>query len=397
MMPKPVYMDNHATTRVDPRVVETMLPLLSDNYGNPSNTGHLFGRRAAAAVESARASIAAALAARPDEILFTSGATESNNLAIRGVAQRYRKRGNHLISVVTEHSSVLETLKKLARDGFDVTLLPVVQAPSDRAGLVTAQSVADAIRDDTILVSVALANNEIGAIQPLEEIGRVCKERRVLLHSDATQAVGKMAVDVDRLQVDLMSFSAHKLYGPKGIGALYVRRRHPSVWLEPLISGGGQEMRLRSGTLNVPGIAGFARALELCLAELPAEAERLRSLRDRLFEGLKAAVSDVVLNGPALSPAHLRLPGNLNVSFARVDGDALLLTNGGFAASTGSACSSSCQEPSHVLSALGGDPDLVRGGVRFGLGRFNTLEEVEFVIGETERSVNRLRGMVCER
>jgi len=389
----PIYMDNHATTRVDPRVLETMLPYFGETFGNAGSTTHAFGWAAKEAVERAREQIAAAVGARAREIVFTSGATESNNLAIRGVAEKYARKGKHFISVATEHPSVLDPLKSLRRRGYDVTLLPVVQAPDDRAGRLLPDRVAEAIRDDTILVSVMLANNEIGAIQPLEEIGRICKARGVLLHSDATQAVGRIPVDVQQLQVDLMSFSAHKLYGPKGAAALYVRRRDPHVRLEPLVEGGGQEGGLRSGTLNVPGIVGFARAVELCLEEMPGESQRLGTRRDRLYQGLTAALSGVTLNGPALGLPELRLPGNLNVSFAHVDGEALLMSMKELALSSGSACSSADPEPSHVLRSLGIAEELTRSSVRFGLGRFNTAEEVDFAVATVSETVTRLRKM----
>jgi cysteine desulfurase len=385
-------MDNHATTRVDPRVLEAMLPYFSQTFGN-AGSSHQFGWAAKEAVDAARQTIARAVGAQPKEIVFTSGATESNNLAICGVAEKYRRKGNHLVSVYTEHPAVLDPLKKLQRRGYEVTLLPVLHAPDERAGGVLPEQVAEAIRDDTILVSVMLANNEIGVLQPLEEIGRICRQRGVLLHSDATQAVGKIPVDVERLQVDLMSFSAHKIYGPKGVGALYVRRQAPHVRLEPILAGGGQEGGLRSGTLNVPGIVGFARAVKLCLEEMSTEQQRLRTLRDRLYEGLTAALSEVTLNGPALTPPGLRLPGNLNVSFALVDGETLLMSVKDLALSSGSACTSANLEPSHVLRSLGIGEELVRGGVRFGLGRFNTSEEVDFAIGSVAEAVTRLRRM----
>lgn len=397
MVQLPIYMDNHATTRVDPRVLEAMLPYMSDIFGNAGSTSHQFGWKAREAVDASRGAIAKAIGARPKEVLFTSGATESNNLAIRGVAEKYAQRGKHVVSVVTEHRAVLGPLERLKRGGHEVTLLPVIQAPDERAGRVLPEKVAEAIRDDAVLVSVMLANNEIGVIQPLEEIGRICKGRGVLMHTDATQAVGKIPIDVDRLQVDLMSFSAHKIYGPKGVGALYVRRRGPRVRLEPIIHGGGQEDGLRSGTLNVAGIVGFARALGLCLEEMSGEQQRLRGLRDRLYEGLCAALADVTLNGPALGSPELRLPGNLNVSFASVDGEALLLNAKDLALSTGSACTSADPEPSHVLRSLGIGEELVRGGVRFGLGRFNTAEEVEFAVRLVAETVTRLRQMTCLR
>lgn len=389
----PVYMDNHATTRVDPRVVEAMLPYFGEKYGNAGSTSHPFGWEAKEAVDLARETIAAAIGAEAREIVFTSGATESNNLAIRGIAEHSRRRGDHFISVATEHKAVLDPLAHLARRGCEITLLGVEPPPSDRAGLITAEQVAAAIRDDTALVSVMLANNEIGAIQPLSAIAAVCRDRGVPLHCDATQAGGKMPVDVQRLGVDLMSFSAHKLYGPKGIGALYVRRQRPALKLEPQIDGGGQEHGLRSGTLNVPGIVGFAAALQLAVAELPTEMPRLSGLRGRLFTGLTDRLSGVTINGPALEQPGLRLPGNLNVSFAYVDGEALLLNMRDLAVSSGSACTSANPEPSHVLRALGIDDDLVRASLRFGLGRFNTEEEVDFAVSLVVDTVNRLREL----
>jgi cysteine desulfurase len=386
-------MDNHATTRVDPRVVEAMLPFFGETYGNAGSTNHSFGSEARDAVDSARETIAAALGASPREIVFTSGATESNNLAIFGVAERQRRKGNHLISVTTEHRAVLDPLGHLGGRGYDVTLLPVEQQGSPRAGLIDADQVAQAIRDDTALVSVMMANNEIGAIQPIAEIGRLCKQRGVLFHCDATQAVGKMPVDVDDLQVDLLSLSAHKIYGPKGVGALYVRRRNPIVRLEPQIFGGGQEHGFRSGTLNVPGIVGFAKALALAVDELPDERVRLAALRQRLFDGLTRSASDVSLNGPAFDPPGIRLPGNLNLAFAYVQGEALLLEIRDLAVSSGAACTSVNPEPSHVLRALGLDDDLTRASLRFGLGRFNTEEEVDFAIEQVADAVVRLRKL----
>ena len=391
-MSLPIYMDHHATTRVDPRVVEAMLPFLTETYGNPASTTHSFGWEAKAAVDAARESIAAAIGAQPKEVYFTSGATESNNLALCGAAERTGP-GSHLVSVVTEHPSVLDPLEKLRRHGYGVTLLGVQRAPGPEAGRIRSEQVAEAIGEHTILVSVMLANNEIGAIHPLEEISRVCRDRGVLLHTDATQAVGKIPVDVDRLGADLMSFSAHKIYGPKGVGALYVRRRSPPIRLEPLIHGGGHERGLRSGTLNVPGIVGFARALQLCLEEMSQETVRLRALRDRLYEGLKAALPDAVLNGPTLATPEWRLPGNLNVSFPGVEGETLLLSMKDLAVSTGSACTSANPGPSHVLRALGLPDAMVQGSLRFGLGRPNTAEEVEFAIGLVSETVQRLRQM----
>jgi cysteine desulfurase len=398
-----IYMDNHATTRVDPRVLEAMLPFFSERFGNAGSTSHRFGWEAREAVDAARESIAAAIGAEPREIVFTSGATESNNLALRGVAERAlaKKPGRppHIVSVVTEHKAILDPLEFLNQHGCEITLLPVEQAGSERAGSVDVEQVAAAIRDNTVLVSVMLANNEIGVIQPLTEMGAMCRQRGVLLHSDATQAVGKIPVDVDVLQLDLMSFSAHKMYGPKGIGALFVRRRAPVVRLEPLIFGGGQENGMRSGTANVPGIVGFATALKLCVAEMPIEQPRLAALRNRLSAGLMEQLSDVVLNGPALEQSGqrnklIRLAGNLNLSFGYVDGEALLLDmQDKLAVSAGSACTSANPQPSHVLRALGLSEDAVRSSLRFGLGRFNTAQEVETAIEVLSDSVNRLRKL----
>jgi cysteine desulfurase len=392
-----VYMDNHATTRVDPRVVAAMLPCFDATYGNPHSV-HAAGHEARDAVDAARNSIAAAIGADAKEIVFTSGATESNNLAIRGVAERERRRGDHLVSVTTEHKAVLDPLARLARHGYDVTLLGVERHDSPRAGWLDPQKVADAIRDDTCLVSVMLANNEIGVIQPLADIAAACKSRGVLLHCDATQAIGKIPVNVTALDIDLMSFSAHKIYGPKGIGALYVRRRDPIVRLEPQISGGGQQENRRSGTLNVPGIIGFAKAVQLCLDELAAETERLLSLRDTLAGELFDQLDNIQLCGPGLDARdanrmQLRLPGNLNVSFGNVDGEALLLAMGNLAVSSGAACTSTDSEPSHVLRGLGFSDDQARSSLRFGLGRFNTQADVDFAIGQVVEAVGQLRKL----
>jgi cysteine desulfurase len=394
----PIYMDNHATTRVDPRVLDAMLPCFSQQYGNAGSTSHRYGWEAREAVDAARKSIAAAIGAQSREIVFTSGATESNNLALRGVAERAKLRDAnsvpHIISVATEHKAVLDPLEYLARRGCEVTLLPVEPANSPRAGLITVGQITDAIRENTVLVSVMLANNEIGAIQPIAEIGAICRQRGVLFHSDATQAVGKLPVDVAQLHVDLMSFSAHKIYGPKGIGALYVRRSTPVVKLEPQIFGGGQENGFRSGTANVPGIVGFAKALELCISELPQEQTRLRELRHRLFTGISDALSDIALNGPALDQPELRLSNNLNLRFDYVEGEALLLDmQSRLAVSSGSACTSANPQPSHVLRALGLTDDAVRSSLRFGLGRFNTAAEVETAIEVVADSVHRLRKL----
>jgi cysteine desulfurase len=397
MVQTQVYMDNHATTRVDPRVVDAMLPYFHERYGNAGSTSHVFGWDAKEAVDRARESIAHAIGATSREIVFTSGATESNNLAIRGCADRTRRRGNHIISVATEHKAILDPLSQLARRGFEITLLPVQQAGDPQAGRLDAQRVVNAIRDDTLLVSVMLANNEIGVIQPLAEIGAICKERGVLFHSDATQAVGKIPVDVEQLQVDLLSFSAHKLYGPKGVGGLYVRRRAPQVRLASQIDGGGQESGRRSGTLNVPGIVGLATALQLCLDELEPESVRIAGLRDRLFEGLTKAIEHVTLNGPRLDNRNSRLAGNLNCSFADVDGEALMMSMRYLCVSSGSACTSSNPEPSHVLRAIGLSDDLTRASLRLGIGRFNTQEDVDFAVGLLTEAVHRLRRMASLR
>jgi cysteine desulfurase len=406
----PVYMDNHATTRVDPRVVAAMLPYFDEKYGN-AHSVHAFGHEARDAVDAARQSIAAAIGADAKEIVFTSGATESNNFAIRGVTERgtrhtvlpgagSQRRGNHLVSVATEHKAVLDPLARLARRGYDVTLLDVEQHGSQRAGWLDPQSVRDALRDDTCLVTVMLANNEVGVIQPLSEIAAICHARGVLLHCDATQAVGKISVDVGSLNVDLMSFSAHKIYGPKGVGALYVRRRDPIVRIEPQIVGGGQQEGRRSGTLNVPGIVGFAEALRLCAEEMSEESCRLAMLRDRLASRLFDEIDNLELCGPALDARYndglpLRLPGNLNITFGNVDGEALLLAMGNLAVSSGAACTSTDSGPSHVLLALGLNEDAARSSLRFGLGRFNTSENVDFAAEQVAHAVHQLRQLAA--
>lgn len=395
--PEPViYMDNHATTRLDPRVVEAMLPYYTEIYGNAASTTHVYGWQAKEAVEAARETIAAAIGANAREIYFTSGATESNNLAIRGVAQRAPSASQRVVSVCTEHPSVLDPIEKLRQGGWETILLPVVQAPHPGAGLIELDQLAAALRSRTILVSVMLANNEIGAIQPLAEIAKICHEAGALVHTDATQAVGKIPVNVNALDVDLMSFTAHKLYGPKGVGALYVRRRSPPIRIEPLLYGGGHERGLRSGTLNVAGIVGFARAVELSVRQMPDESVRLRNLRDQLYHGLLAAIPRITLNGPALNPPDQRLPGNLNLCFHGVDGETVLLRlKDVVALSAGSACSSANPEPSHVLKALGLSDEEARGSLRFGLGRFNTSEELSRVVQSLAEAVLHLRAMAC--
>lgn len=383
-MQQRIYMDNHASTRVDPRVLEAMLPYFSEHYGNASSRHHSFGREAEQAVERARQQVADLLGASPREIVFTSGATESNNLALKGVLARCRGSSAHLITCVTEHHAVLDTARRLEQQGVRVTYLPV-----DARGQVEPEQVAQAIRDDTVLVSLMAANNEIGTIHPLSAIGAVCKARGVLFHTDAAQAVGKIPLNVEDMGIDLLSLSGHKMYGPKGIGALYVRRRQPTVRLEPLLDGGGHERGLRPGTLNVPGIVGLGWACEIAGREREAEAARLIRLRERLHQGLEQALEGVQLNG---HPSE-RLPGNLNLSFAWVRGEALLMGLRGVAVSAGSACTSANPEPSYVLRALGVEDELAQASLRFGLGRFNTLEEVETVLTEVTRVVRGLRSL----
>lgn len=380
----PVYLDNHSTTRADPRVVKAMLPFFDEQYGNPASRNHVFGWKAEEAVDHARSQIATLIGADAKDVIFTSGATESDNLAIKGAAAIMRRQGNHIVTVQTEHRAVLDPCRRLQRDGFDVTFLPV-----DRCGQVAPQQVAEAISDRTILVSVMLANNEIGTLQPLAQIGRICKERKVLLHTDATQAVGKIPVDVEVLQVDLLSCSAHKLYGPKGVGALYLRRRDPHVRLEPLFDGGGHERGLRSGTLPVPLIVGFGEACALCQQKMSDDAGQSRQLCELLWQGLQNQLEGVYLNG---HPTE-RLPGNLNVSFAGVHGEALLMALKNIAVSSGSACTSASVEPSYVLRALGVADDLAHGSIRFGVGRFNTTEEIDYATGEVVRHVEHLRNL----
>jgi cysteine desulfurase len=380
----PIYLDHHATTPTDPRVLEAMLPYFGDAFGNPSSQSHRFGWVAEAAVEDARERLAAAIgAADPREIVFTSGTTESDNLALKGVARAGRRRGDHLITSAIEHPAVLDSCRALESEGFAVTVLPV-----DGDGRVDPGAVARSITDRTLLVSVMAANGEIGVLQPLEEIGQVCRERGVLFHSDAAQAVGKVPVDVDRLSLDLLSMCAHKLYGPKGVGALYVRERRPRLRIEPILHGGGHERGRRSGTLPVPLIVGFARAVELCLEDLEEEAGRLRALRQRLLARLEEGYPGLRLSGHP----RQRLPGNLNVSFPGLQADALIVALKDVALSTGSACSSASAEPSHVLRALGLSDDLARAALRFGLGRCNTEAQVDWVAERLCEEARALRG-----
>lgn len=388
-----VYMDNHATTQVDPRVLDVMRPFFLSEYGNAGSINHSFGDEAREAVENARQTIAQVIGASAKEICFTSGATESNNLAIKGIATSRRRRGDHILSVQTEHRAMLDPLARLAKNNFEVTLLPVAPFDTPIAGQVDLAQFESALKSETCVASVMLANNEIGVIQPLAAIGKLCADSGIPLHSDATQAVGKIPVDVNELGVDLMSFTAHKMYGPKGIGALYVRRGSKRIRLEPMIEGGGQENGLRSGTLNVPGIVGFAEAIRLSHEEMVAEATRLSHLRQRLFDGLKNGVEGALLNGPQWEGTEHRLPGNLNCRFEGVDGESLMLRLNGLAVSSGSACTSTDPEPSHVLAALGLNDDEVRSSLRFGLGRFNEDTDVDFAIEQVTRAVSELRRL----
>src|ERR1044071_9813672 len=380
----PIYMDYHATTPCDPRVFEAMRPYFTEIFGNAASRNHEFGWQAEEAVENARKQVADLISATSKEIVFTSGATESDNLAIKGVADMYYERGDHIITAVTEHKAVLDSCKKLEKRGFKVTYLPV---GSD--GMITPDDVKNAITDKTILVSGMHANNEIGVIQPIAEIGRVCKERGVLFHTDATQAIGKVPFDVNALNVDLASFSAHKIYGPKGVGGLYVRRKGPRVMLVPMLDGGGHERGMRSGTLNVTGIVGLGKAWAIAKAEMPEEDVRTLQLRERLRKGLMDELTDVYLNGHP----DQRLAGNLNVSFAYVEGESLLMGISDIAVSSGSACTSATLEPSYVLKALGTGDDLAHSSIRFGLGRFNSEAEVDYVADRLIEVVTRLREL----
>jgi cysteine desulfurase len=383
-MKTPIYMDSQATTPVDSRVLEAMLPYFSEKFGNAASRNHSFGWEGERAVDKARKQIADLIGANPKEIIFTSGATESNNLAIRGVVEMYAEKGNHIITVATEHKAVLDTCKRAEKRGCRVTYLPV---RSD--GIIDLDELRHVITDETVLISVMWANNEMGVIQPIREIGRIAKERGVLFHTDATQAVGKVPVHVLQDNVDLMSLSAHKMYGPKGVGALYVRRKNPRVQVTAQMDGGGHERGMRSGTLNVPGIVGFGAACGICQEEMEAESARLRSLRDKLKEKLEAGLDEVHVNGSM----ERRLPNNLNMSFAYVEGESLLMGINDVAVSSGSACTSATLEPSYVLKALGVGEDLAHTSIRFGLGRFNTEEEVDYVAERVIEVVKRLREL----
>jgi cysteine desulfurase len=397
-MQLPIYMDYHATTPVDPRVLEAMIPYFTKSFGNPASRGHVFGWEAEAAVDAARSEVARAMGASEKEIVFTSGATESDNLAIEGVARVYREKGNHIVTALTEHSAVLDACRALEREGFAVTYL----VPEKRTGEIAVARVREALTDQTILVSLMLANNEIGTIHRIAEIGALCRERGVFFHTDAVQGFGKIPFDVEAMSVDLASITAHKIYGPKGVGALYLRARKPRVRLAPMIHGGGHERGLRSGTLNVPGIVGLAKAVELAIEEMEEEAPRLRLLRERLLRGITTRLEDVLLNGPAppeiqadgslaSGAVERRLPGNLNLSFLGVEGEALLASLKDVAVSSGSACTSATLEPSHVLTAIGVAPNVAHASIRFGLGRWSTPEEVDYAIETAVHAVTRLR------
>jgi cysteine desulfurase len=378
-------MDNHATTPVDPRVLEAMLPYFSEKFGNAASRSHAFGWEAEAAVDAAREQVARLIhAASPREIVFTSGATESDNLAIKGVADAYRAKGDHIITCAAEHKAVLDSCKVLQKQGFRITFLPV--RPD---GTLDLAQLRGAITDRTILISLMAANNEIGVINPLREIGHIAREKRVLFHTDATQAVGKLPIHVGEMAIDLLSLTAHKMYGPKGAGALYVRASNPKVTLTPGIDGGGHERGMRSGTLNVPGIVGLGAACAIAQKEMAAEGERLVNLRERLKHGILARLDEVYING---HPTE-RLPGNMNMSFAYVEGESLLMALKEIAVSTGSACTSANLEPSHVLRAIGVPDELAHTSIRFGLGRFNTEEEVDYTVGRVAEEVKRLRSM----
>jgi cysteine desulfurase len=380
----PIYMDNHATTPVDPRVLEAMLPYFNDKFGNAASRNHEFGWVAEEAVENARGQIARLINATPKEIIFTSGATESTNLAIKGVAEMYREKGNHIITQVTEHKATLDTCKRLEKYGYEVTYLPV-----EKDGRINLDDLRRAITPKTILISIMYANNEIGVLQPVEEIGKIAKEKGVFFHVDGVQAVGKVPVDVQKEGIDLMSISGHKIYGPKGVGALYVRRKNPRVQLAAIIDGGGHERGMRSGTLNVPGIVGLGKACEICQKEMATEGERMRGLRERLKDAIFSQLDEVFING---SMVH-RLPNNINISFAYVEGESLLMGINDVAVSSGSACTSATLEPSYVLKALGVGEDLAHTSIRFGLGRFNTEEEVDYVANRVIDTVKRLREL----
>jgi cysteine desulfurase len=380
----PIYMDNHATTPMDPRVLEEMLPYFMEKFGNAASRNHSFGWAAEEGVETARERIAKLIGATTKEVIFTSGATESDNLAIKGVAEMYREKGNHIITAVTEHKAVLDTCKRLEKYGYRVTYLPV-----QKDGLIDLDDLKRAMDDKTILVTIMAANNEIGVLQPVAEIGKLCHERGVIFHTDATQAIGKIPFDVTKKNVDLASISAHKMYGPKGVGALYVRRKNPRVQISAIIDGGGHERGMRSGTLNVPSIVGLGKACAIAQEDMPQESCKMAGLRNRLKDRIMGKLDEVYING---SMEH-RLPGNLNISFAYVEGESLLMGINDVAVSSGSACTSATLEPSYVLKALGTGDDLAHSSIRFGIGRFNTEAEVDYVADRVIDTVERLREL----
>jgi len=380
---QPIYLDYQATTPMDPRVLEAMLPYFTYKFGNPHSRSHSYGWEAEEGVEKGRGQVAKLIGADEKEVIFTSGATESNNLAIRGVAEFYKDRKNHIVTTVTEHKCVLDTCRHLEQSGFEVTYLPV-----QKNGLIDLEVLKNAITDKTVVVSIMAVNNEIGVIQPLEEIGKICREKKTFFHTDAAQAAGKIPLDVEKMSIDLMSISGHKIYGPKGIGALYVRRK-PRVRLVPLIVGGGQERGFRSGTLPTPLCVGLGEAAEICMKEMDGEARRLKKLQERMLKGLSGKLTDIVVNGDL----EHRIPGNLNISFAYVEGESLMMGIKGLSVSSGSACTSASLEPSYVLRALGVEEEMAHTSLRIGLGRFTTEQEVDTAVDELVRHVNKLRAM----
>ena len=383
-MKLPIYLDYNATSPVDPQVVETMMPFFTESFGNAASRNHAFGWQVERVVEDARESIGSAIGASGKEIVFTSGATESNNLAIFGVAEFYQKKGKHIITSPIEHKAVIDPCQALEQRGYEITFLDV-----DKDGCIDLKQLEESIREDTILVSLMAGNNEIGTLNPLKEIGEITRAKGVIFHTDATQGVGKIPIDVDEMKIDLLSMTAHKMYGPKGVGALYVRRKKPRVRLSPIMFGGGHERGMRSGTLNVTGIVGFAKALELSISEISSEAERLIGLRQRLFERLSAELDYIFLNG---HPTQ-RLPNNLNLSFGYVEGESLMMGVSDLAVSSGSACTSASLEPSYVLRALGVGDDLAHSSIRFGMGRFTKIEEIDYAADKMIVAVKRLREM----
>ena len=380
----PIFLDNHSTTPVDPRVLDTMIPYFTLDFGNAASRNHAYGWKAEEAVEKAREQVAKLIGASAKEIIFTSGATESDNLAILGIAEMYREKGNHIITTPIEHKAILDTCKYLETKGFDVSYIPV-----DKTGRVNPNDIANAITEKTILISVMAANNEIGTLQPLEEIGKIAKEKGIFFHSDAVQAIGKVPFNVEKLGLDLVSITSHKMYGPKGVGALYVRRKNPRVRLSEQVHGGGHERGMRSGTLNVPGIVGFGKAAELALELMPEESKKLKAMRDRLHKAITDKVPEVYLNG---HPTE-RLPNNLNISFAFIEGESLIMGMHELAVSSGSACTSASLEPSYVLKAIGVGEELAHTSIRFGLGRFTTDEELDFAIPKVIETAIRLREL----